>query len=344
MANFAIIFIPAIFCTLFFRFYWKEDITFKESAISLCLNLGVAMITAILFALYIMAKLSDVEVWNGEVTDKKRVWVSCSHSYEVCTGSGEDRTCVTRYRHSNDWDWRVYTTAGDFIIDRVDSRGSRTPPRWDQVRIGEPASRHHSYRNYLLADPHSLFVESENLAELYILPNYPSVFDYYRFNRVVGTPPKVSPKDINLYLNDRLKFLGPNKQLNIVTVFTNQDPQFFNALMSKWKGGKKNDVIMVFGISEDNISWFRSNSYARGMNNRVMHSRMETLATGQPFTLELLTELVDIVNIDFNRLSADEFSFKQASIQIPLWLLLLVLLLNLGASFGIALYMKENHL
>lgn len=345
---------PCLFITLIAKMLYKKEITSKEMFIALCANLLIASLSLLIFKGYAYSKMSDVEVLNGVVTGKEKTWVSCSHSYscncrQVCSGSGKSRSCSTHcdtcYDHTNDWDWDVHSTVGTFTIDRVDRRGNETPPRFTQVKEGEHASRMSSYQNPLLADPSSLFVVEGIAVDNYIIPEYPETYDYYRYHRVVSGVKSIPQADINNYLNEYLKTKGVIKQLNIIAVFTKSPPEYFNVLMAKWKGGKKNDVILLYGVDDDlNIKWFNSNSYAKGMNNREMHTKLRQEALGNKFSMDVLTTQVNVVDNMFKRLSTDEFEYKKENIEIPTGLIVFVMFLNLFACFGVIYYMKENNL
>ncbi len=109
---------------------WDNEISWSEMG----LNIGIVvlLVTAVWQAGR-YGQMADVEIWNGEVTKKQRTLVSCSHSYQcncrqTCSGSGSNQSCTqicdTCYEHSNDWDWDVSSTAGNFTIDRIDRQGS----------------------------------------------------------------------------------------------------------------------------------------------------------------------------------------------------------------------------
>src|SRR5208337_2452006 len=69
----------------------------------------VALVVGIAIGCAYEGRTRDTEVWNGQVTGKKRNEVSCRHSYrchchEVCSGSGKNESCSeecdTCYEHS----------------------------------------------------------------------------------------------------------------------------------------------------------------------------------------------------------------------------------------------------
>lgn len=254
--------IPAIVKLIF-----PHHVTFKEFFAS-C---GISILCVIAFYAFLkIGATHDTEIWNGEVVKKYSDKVSCEHSYScncttVCSGTGSNRTCQqvcqTCYEHSYDVDWVVKANVGGTTISRVDRQGLKTPPRWAAVKIGEPYSETYSFTNYIKAAPDSLFAGSKALIQQYEgkFPNYPSIHDYYKVNRVISLGVSID-KTLNEKLNELHKKWGPQKQINVIPVFVNEkySQEFFKALEAKWLGGKKNDAVIVTQIDKNgNVSWTR---------------------------------------------------------------------------------------
>ena len=353
MLDLLAIFVPAVLVSLFLKFYWKDQITNTESYISLGVNLGISLLLVGTLALVQQMKMYDTEVWSGVVTGKERNRVSCEHSYSCncytsCSGSGKTRSCTrhcsTCYDHSYDIDWNVYTTLGTYDIDRIDRQGLKEPPRWTIVQKGEYVTDKRSYKNPLLADEKTLFVELPEMKQTgYYYPKYPEIYDYWKISRVSGI---VGPlrNQLNDIINERLKYMGPNKQINVVLVGTTvTDPKYFNGLMADWRGGKKNDVILVYGLDSSNaIKWFRSNSYAMGMGNKELHHRLLLNVDKKTLSVQHLEEQIKLVERHFKRLSTEEIKFKAMAVDTPLWAVLLLSVLNLITSLLIGKYMRDN--
>ena len=230
--------------------------------------------------------LGDFAILNGQVTGKKSEKVNCEHSYTcncvtTCSGSGSSRTCSTIcqtcYEHSYDIDWNVFTSVGNLTIDRVNRQGTKEPPRWTAVLPGEPASRTESYRNYLKASPASLFamgeIENDKIKYAGLFPTYPRVYDYYRYNRVIQIKTSYpQATELNNTLNMELRTLGIQKQVNILVVFVKTtDPQYRFAFERHWLGGKKNDVIILFGMDDERkLSWTDVITFGKNSGNEML--------------------------------------------------------------------------
>lgn len=270
-----LVFIPNILWPFITRFIWQHRISFVE------VFSQVGVISLVIFASIEGAKwsgLQDVEVWNGFVTGKKQERVSCEHSYscncrQSCSGSGTNRSCSTIcdtcYDHPYDYDWRVYTNIGSWNISRIDRRGSKEPPRWTKVAKDDPVSDTRLYSNYVLAAPHSLFNFENSLVEKYqgSIPAYPrNVYDYYHVDRVINLGVSgIDGKKWSAVLQERLSKLGSRKKVNAVIVLTTRtSPEFADAIRASWKGGKKNDVILVVSIGQtEEVLWSRVFSWSK---------------------------------------------------------------------------------
>jgi len=247
---------------VFAAYVFLNGITWKEF---LCIIGAMLVVAGSSAGIVSCANTHDTEAWNGVVTGKQQVWVSCSHSYQCncrqsCTGSGKNQSCSTVcdtcYEHTNDWDWDVYTSNQETItIDRVDRRGSSEPPRFTAVKMGEPTTLTHGYTNYIKAAPGSLF-RHQGLKEKYAtsLPEYPGeVYDYYRMDRLVTIG--LSVNEAKKWNHDLMRInadLGRPKQVNMIVVLVRNKPDdWYYALEESWIGGKKNDAILVVSVDDE---------------------------------------------------------------------------------------------
>lgn len=274
--------IPLVW-VLITHFAFKTRITIKEAI----LQGGIAaVLIAFVYGCFVWSNTTDHQILNGHVTSKAQVEVSCEHSYScncrtVCSGSGKSRTCRTVcdtcYEHSNDWDWDVRSTVGTFTINRIDRRGSNEPPRFTAVKIGEPAATTSHYTNWVKASPKSLFnmelAEQEAQTKAALIPKYPTTYDYYRVNHTLlvggAQVPNAAAWDENIDLE--LRTLGAMKQVNILVVFVNgQTREYAQTLERAWMGGKKNDVIVVLGVTGTTIDWAESFTFGKTAGNGLL--------------------------------------------------------------------------
>lgn len=335
------------------KYFFHREYEWKEMGINAII---AVLVTAIVYYAGTSIGYRDTELLSGYVKEKSQEWTSCEHSYSCncrsvtsCSGSGKSRSCSTSrvcdtcYEHSNDWDWVVKSTVGNFYISRVDRRGTVEPPRFTKVVIGEPAVREHGYENYIKAAPDSLFYHDEKLLEFYKMkiPRYPEPYDYYNINRVLN----YTGADVgnwNGIISEALKTMGASKQVNIVVVLTTEPLNFSDALIYSWKGGKKNDVIMVYGLEGNTVSWFQSYSLGNGIGNQELHVTLRNEAIGKNISDALLVGQIKTIDKMFNRTSMEQFEYLKDQVEPPVWVIVLSLIFGLGTSIGLAYYFTRN--
>jgi hypothetical protein len=340
----------AIFLPLIARLIFPHKVTLKEYLMVSGINIVVLLFVSMAMNI---SSTYDTEVWSGEVTEKYSKRVSCEHSYDCnCrderTGTDSkgnptySRVCDTCYEHAYDVNWVVRSNVGYEIISRVDRRGLKEPPRYSKVQIGEPYATTYGFKNYILASPDTLFVNSMSLVENYkgIMPAYPSIFDYYRINRVIGIDKAVDP-DLNIMLNDQMRKWGPTKQANIIVVVVSEKytQEFYEALQAHWKGGKKNDVVIVVQVDQSNkVGWTRVFSRAdQGVFDKSVEYDVNNMGTFDS------RKFVDIVNQNvkerFHRVNFEKFKYLlddyRPSYKAIFIGLIFALLINIGLNIFI---------
>lgn len=314
--------------------------------------LGGLIIGVVLFASY-RSQLSDVEVLNGQVTGKQYEDVQCAHSYSCNCTTNKDgsTTCSTCYYHAFDRDWQVDSSAGSFVIERVDWQGLDEPKRWSQVKIGEPASRPHTYLNYVLGAKNSLFSDNElKPSTTYTSPGYPSVYDYYRIDRVINAGVAgLDPKTLatwNAELNDTLRTMGPSNQVNLNIVVTNAARDYGPFLERAWLGGKKNDVTVVIGSkSWPTVDWVYVFTFAKSSGNELLAVELRQ-ALLQPLALadtNVATQTITkAVQLRFKRKPMQNFEYLADEVVPGVVAILLSITLSLGGC-GILIHVFSNN-
>lgn len=341
-----------------FQFWLKKtSYSTKEKWI---ISGALAGITAFICCMIIigghLGKTVDIEIWNGKVESKSRDRVSCSHSYSCncrsttsCSGSGSSRscstsqTCDTCYEHSYDVDWNVQTTIGNMSVDRIDRQGVDQPPRWTIINQGDPVSKTHHYINYFRGTDQTIqrVGGQFNPQLLNLIPPYPdNIYDIYKINRVLPVRFFIpDEKQWNNGIAMMLRDLGPAKQVNVVVVMIKtDDPNYEYALRQAWVGGKKNDVIIIFGVPEyPKIQWVS----------------VIALAKNEMFKVKLRDDLLAIENLEgkagyalkviesnihdlYQRKPMADFEYLKDDIYPDTWVIVIAILLtlilpNLGA-------------
>lgn len=320
--------IPPLIVIAVLKMVLHETISWREMAIQLIVC--VVIVGAVFFAGRYQG-VGDNLVRNGYVTGKERVEVSCSHSYRCrCrTDSDGNTRCQTCYRHSEDYDWRVYTTVEDFDINRTDSRGSDEPERWTRVTIGEPVARTRGYPNYIKASPETLFRNrSTHKGEL---PEYPETYDYHRFDHAIGDNADIEQWNKSLAENLR-KTRSPS---NAIVVFTPRGKEYANALREKWLGGKINDVIVVIHGKYPAIDSVTVFSWAKNdLVNVMVRDRLMRQKTADP--IRSVNLIVGTINEHHVPRKPEEFEYllEDATPSTGLTIAILVLGFLLAGGLG----------
>lgn len=330
------------------HYIWPSKITIAEALV-----VGLACAVLIVGAYFgvIYANRADTEIRNGEVLSKHKVSVPCEHCRQVCTGSGKHRSCITVCDHFTDYDWLVKTTAGDFTVARVDRQGSREPPRFSAVQIKEPVSLEHSYQNYVLAAQQSLFARSQVDEHWQArIPRYPRVYDYHRLNRVITHGVTFPGQEaLNTRLNAELRALGPRKQINLIVVVTPYPQEFSIALENAWVGGKKNDVVVTYGVDNQlNIQYIRAFTFARSSGNEhlVVNLRDNLGALKDLRDPEAHARvLLDTVTQHYVRKPMSDFEYLAAESEPSVFAIAMISLMGLVAVIiGLIIaYMRDDH-
>lgn len=354
MINFLLLMILPVLISLGVLFYFKKEEAWKDALLQIGI---VALITGIGLGVAYWQGTSDTEIWNGQVTNKQRNRVSCSHSYQCncyyTTDSKGNSTehCSTCYEHSFDVDWDVYASTGESLsIDRLDSQGLTMPPRWGIAFIGEPFSSQHSFTNYIKANPQSVLLGQKGDLKKFgqMIPPYPSVYDYYRADHVYNEGViRVNNSTWEWLIREANKTLGPTKQVNIIVVLVpTDDASYVYAFRDAWLGGKKNDSIILIGSRDgltidwaDVVSWSTNKEYAVYVRERIMDEKY----------LNRTDAIVGIIREEtqnrFARLHMKTMTWLTRGYQPSGTAMLVLFVLGLlasGVSAFVSIYMHQN--
>lgn len=301
-----------------------------------------ALVTSLIVGASYFSEVVDSEVRNGEVIDKYREVTSCTHTYQCnCTKNG----CSTCFLHSHDYNWVVDTNIPyKFNIDRVDAQGVKEPTRWSTVKKGDPVSDSFTYINYIKGAHHSLINKQtgDYTEQLKKVPDYPkTTYDYYHVNRVIGVGIPVK-QEWNEKLQSLLSKLGPQYQVNVVYVLTNESESFNDLIEYAWNGGKKNDVVVVIHMDT---------------NNTINSVYIMSWTTNQLFKVELRDTIMAMKEFDFDsvikitesqikknwqRMHMKDFSYLSADIDISWVMIATSIVIGIIAYFGMLYYVNVH--
>ncbi len=296
--------------------------------------------------------MSDTEIWNGEITRKHRDHGSYVVSYPCnCRSTGKTTTCSTCHQTHYTVDWDAESTAGHIDLDHADWTSAAVyllpdPPQYKNCQPGQPASVEHDYTNYVKAVPESLFHLNPALNQYEkMVPAYPRVFNYYHINRVLSVGAKIDTVPLNEMLNERLRPLGPKKQVNFVVILTEiDDPNYRLAVENAWLAGKKNDLIIYIGLDSEKITWADATVWIHNDGNEmtavVVRDALNALGT---YDAAKVADILSGVAMEqYKRPKMEHFEYLLDEIDPPLWVVILALLLSIGGSLGLTYYFHTH--
>lgn len=333
---------------------WHTKINWTEMFISI---FGVCVLISIIWFTGTFSATADKEIWNGEIVSKTRDHGHYIRSYSCnCTTDSKGNShCQTCYEDRYTVTWSAVSTVGNIRFDHLD-RSSKSvymspdPDSYKLCYVGEPASLEYSYTNYVKAVPESLFNDSEVSSEFLslILP-YPRVYDFYHVNRVLNIDTKVPDeliKKLNYKINYSLRSVGPSKEANIIVIFVNtNNPSYKFALEKEWVGGKKNDIIVMFGVTDyPSVSWVDVMTWAKNYNNEMLRVVLrDELKENKTIDISKISSIImNNVVKHYTRPNMEDFEYLKDSIQPPVWVIVLCVILSICGSLFASWWFYTN--
>lgn len=365
MGYYAILYlIPALAALGIAKVYFHYTITWKEFAAQ---AVGTAVVLFALFGLAGMSMTSDTQLINGIVTETDAKRQSCPqgwrdfqdsfcteyqtrqvYSHTTCSGTGKDKVCTrhydTEYRYIFQWEQRYFVKSSipeTFEISRVDRQGAQIPPRFAEVKVGDPVTVSRSYTNYIKGASDSLFNEGEPTDVVPIA--YPRVQDYYRANRVIITGYE-SSNDFYTEWNRSLAEVNADVRetgANAIVVVTGAGEDFATQLARAWHSHNINDVIVVIGMSGDRVSWVDVRSWSEtSLVNLEIKNEILNLGTLDP---EQINNIIrDSILENFTLQPMEKFEYLAEDITPPLWAMIIAGLLLFVATPAITYLFHKN--
>lgn len=155
----------------------------------------------------------------------------------------------------------------------------------------EPVTDNRTFENRIKSAPSVFsFVQPPTNSHVFI---YPENSDVFQSDRVLGH----AKGKINLLLWDQLNAkLGAVKKVNLIIIgWKNESSQISEFQRSKWIGGKKNDLVLCYGIDDsDSIIWTKVFGWSE---SEICKRNLETILLDNDINKDILalieTEVVD---------------------------------------------------
>ncbi len=155
--------------------------------------------------------------------------------------------------------------------------------------------------------------------------------------------------EVNSSLNSALSTVGPEKQVNVIVYVANTaDENFVTTIDEQWIGGKKNDVVVICGVTHfpavrfvGVLAWTHGTSFQEKLRERIIG--METVADGKRFASTIIDQ---IKQPDFAagyvRVPMREFAHLVRDIKLPWWAHLLTVIVVGVGSFLLTICFRNN--
>lgn len=298
--------------------------------------------------------VDDFCVNNGHVTHAvyEEEWTEEYYTTEETRDSKGNVTSsrLVRHERTHSPSWEVYTTVGDFPVSsstynaitarfRVERQtGSHHPGQCSHGdgrtfqtdwRGGAPTfipwSATVSTINWVKASKGT--VEKRGGVEGFSVPAYPGL--------IQGPHGPKQPRVLNVGLTgmDGKWFqamewdmdvladaVGASKQCNPLMVLTTQGPGFTEALRAAWLNGKKNDVILVMGVSKwPQIEWADVIAWDKGsILGPTLRSAMPEVSLDDRSAV--VRTFGGAIQKHFQRHRMHDFEYLKDGIEIPHWI------------------------
>jgi hypothetical protein len=175
------------------------------------------------------------------------------------------------------------------------------------------------------------------------LKPYPSkYYDKYgtpKLSRIIDTTGLSNRKYLDS-LNVVAAQLGKSKQVNPIIYITKEDMSFKYILETFWKGGKKNDAILILGVNDtgevqwsDLIAWTDNTDIFIDAQSDFKKMNVKNLDVIDKFKTTLKT---------FKRKPFKDFEYLKENITIDFKWQALIFILNLIGSFFLFRFMLKN--
>ena len=162
----------------------------------------------------------------------------------------------------------------------------------------------------------------------YPLP-YKTNYGKIKIHRVLTTFPFHVRPDINQQMDNMAAKLGPIKEVNpLIYMVTGVDRSFTHTLKSYWKGGRKNDAILVLCMNQGRVEWSDTIAWTKNADFTVNATK---IYKGKSIA-EVIPMFESEIRKHFDRTEMKEYKFLEDDLSLTWWAQLIIVLLNLGGS------------
>lgn len=298
-------------------------------------------------------------------------WTELVHYTEqVCTGSGNSRSCISvpRTRHDFHPD-NFYITSDIGTTSISESHYKKASREFSQVQVDDGHIGQVSYGdgrtfevtpnkiipyvgadfgiNYVYASKTNI-IKSKDLKDLQTkyhkeLKSYPEVYEDAYGNptiyRVINSEliDKRVADEMNQKLSVYASIKGKTKEVNPLVHLTTADSrEMTEVIKGHYKDAHKNDAVLVVSLDKNgSVKWIDSFGFTKNVEFFTQNRNIKDLN---------VSEFLVNINKYWKRIPMEEYKYLVGEIDIPWWYELMVVLLNLIGSFFLFRWMIQKGL
>lgn len=309
----------------------NKNIVWKEWLISTVLSFIFA---GILHLVVIDVMTADFETWSGWVKEAVYIpeWIEeYTESHSSTDSKGNTRYWTTIEHRTHYQEWVVQTTIGKFnvssskweeikhnfggtILSKIGSR-----PGYDggdknnyyiqnTTKYIEPVNKTCKFRNMFKASQNVMSFPKvpENIEKKKSLYEYPKNPDYFISGRLLGKVNNKIPIKEWDQMNARI---GAAKKVNVIIIEFGKglDDMYAKWQEAKWLGGKKNDIVLCYGIGDENkVAW----AYVFGWTEKsIVKRNLETLLLTSKIDNSILPQIEQEIKSNYQIKNWHKFDY-----------------------------------
>jgi hypothetical protein len=379
--SFWILILSSIIFGVISKLIFKQKVSIPEAGIQIGVSCLIILGSFLLF-FQVSSGIKDFDIRNSYVVNSEyyEEWTErCTR--EVCSGSGKNESCHTEvYYVDHPPYWIINNSIGESIsitqteykkyVNRFKNETKKGLFHFNQSSFGDgdmyfteyrnniavltPTSTEHFVVNYLKGSK-SIKKRFGNIKgyEKLIYP-HPRVYNAglgkIELDRVISNVslPLNWKITADRVLDMHMAYLGPKKQVNALLYIVNTgDSNFYYALEEAWINAKKNEVVVVIGVTDfPSIAWVNVMAWSKTENFKIqLRDKILEVDMSDPNVIANIvgTQIgLPAEKGGFERLKMRDLAYLVSDITLPLWIQVIIILIGVGANIGIAVYMVKN--
>jgi hypothetical protein len=210
---------------------------------------------------------------------------------------------------------------------------------WDkQMATLDPITVIKSYENKVAVSTSIFNFEPVDTSEIKNLFEYPEIKDH-KVNSIMTQRVLPDYQQANIYLNKMNGILGSSKECRIwVLIFDNKSIDYYMHQENYWKGGNKNEFIVLLSLADSTVQWARVMSWTEVEEAKIL---VRNYVMKNKFDLMKICEYtVKIVQDKFKRKHFEDFDYL--TVEPSTTAIIIVFILNILFTVGLVIFIVRN--